>query len=63
VQDAAWGVYRLPGLVLDLGGRRATVDIEGRTTRAVFARPSGWTGAVRLDPDSWWLLDIRENQP
>lgn len=63
VQDAAWGLYRLPGLVLDLGGRRAAVDIEGPTTRAVFAKPSGWNGTVRLDPESWWLLDVRENQP
>lgn len=60
VQDAAWGLYRLPGLVLDLGGRRATVEVEGKTTRATFARPSAWNGRVTLDPETWWLLDTRD---
>lgn len=60
VQDSAWGLYRLPGLVLDLGGKRVTVDVEGKTTRATFAKPGGWNGAVKLDPDTWWLLDVRE---
>jgi len=63
VQDAEWGLYRLPGLVLDLGGRRAAVDVEGKLTRATFARPSGWNGKVALDPETWWLLDTRDQQP
>ena len=57
VQDAAWGVYRLPALAMDLGGTRLTIDVEGRTTRGTFAKPAGWTGSVTLDPDSWWLLE------
>ena len=62
VQDAAWGLYRLPGLVLDLGGKRVTMDVGGKATRATFGKPSGWTGSVKLDPDTWWLLDVREGQ-
>ena len=60
VQDAAWGLYRLPGLVLDLGGKRVTMDVEGKVTRGSFSKPSGWTGRVKLDPETWWLLDVRE---
>jgi aminopeptidase N len=63
VQDAAWGLYRLPGLVLDLGGRRATVNVEDKITQATFGRPSAWNGRVTLDPETWWLLDVREPQP
>jgi len=62
VQDAAWGLYRLPGLVLDLGGKRVTMDVDGKVTRGIFSKPSGWTGRVKLDPETWWLFDVRENQ-
>jgi aminopeptidase N len=62
VQDAAWGLYRLPGLVVDLGGKRVTLDVSGKVTRATFGKPGNWNGKITLDPDTWWLLDVREGQ-
>jgi aminopeptidase N len=60
VQDTAWGAYRLPGFVIDLGGKRVTMDVNGKVTRGTFGKPGAWTGKVRLDPDMWWLFDVRE---
>jgi aminopeptidase N len=60
VQDPAWGRYRLPGFVVDLGGERVTLDVEGKVTKGTFRKPGAWTGKVRLDPDTWWLFDVKE---
>jgi aminopeptidase N len=60
VQDAGWGTYRLPGFVVDLGGKRVTMDVNAKVTRSTFAKPGAWTGKVKLDPDTWWLFDVRE---
>ena len=60
VQDAAWGTYRLPGFVVDLGGKRVTMDVDGKVTRGTFGKPGSWTGKVKLDPETWWLFDVRE---
>ena len=60
VQDAAWGVYRLPGLVVDLGGKRVTMDVNGKVTTGTFGKPGKWSGDVKLDPDLWWLFVVRE---
>lgn len=60
-QKAAWGVFRIPNLALQLGGptgRRLEASVTGRTTTV----RTNWTGptppAVTLDPDGHWLLDI-----
>ena len=60
VQDAAWGVYRLPGRVVDLGGKRVTMNVDGKVTRGTFGKPGNWSGDMKLDPDMWWLFDVRE---
>ncbi len=59
-QKAAWGLFRLPNLDVQLGGpggRRLQANITGRTTTL----RTNWTGstapAVTLDPDGRWLLD------
>ena len=60
VQDPGWGLYRMPGFVIDLGGKRVTMEVTGKVTRGTFSKPGSWTGKVRLDPDAWWLFDVRE---
>jgi len=62
VQDEAWGLYRLPGLVIDLSGKRVTMDVRGKVSSATFSKPGAWNGKVKLDPDTWWLLDVREER-
>ena len=60
VQDGTWGVFRIPGLVLELNGQRVTLDVDGRTTRKAFSLRGSGVPALKVDPDSWWLLEVRE---
>jgi len=59
VQDPAWGIYRIPGLVLELDGRRVTVDLDAPRVSRSFPRTGGGSPAVTVDPDGWWLLEVR----
>ncbi len=58
-QKAAWGLYRIPHLELQLDARRVRVTLR----RAPVTRVSlPWRGAaparVSVDPDGWWLLTV-----
>lgn len=58
VQDPAWGLYRLPGFGVAIGGTVRRADIHERVTHLTFpATPE--SAAVVLDPDGWWLFDVR----
>ncbi len=59
-QPEAWGTYRMPGLVVDLAGTRVTLDVGGRVTRRTVPKPAAWTGGATLDPDGWWLFELKE---
>jgi aminopeptidase N len=64
VQPDAWGLYRLPGLVFDIDGRRVPVTLESRDTTVTL---DGWKSTPRtiaVDPDGWWLLQatVRQDQ-
>lgn len=61
VQDAGWGLYRLPGLQVRVNGQSFPVDVEGAVTRRVLPAPGGSPApAVEVDPDGWWLLEVRK---
>ena len=55
-QPRAWGLYRLPGLVIDVDGRRVRVDVDGATTHATVAGVTAPPKSIVVDPDGWWLM-------
>ncbi len=55
-QPEAWGTYRLPGLALDLGGRRIQADVSGPETTLVVKDVKRDPERIVVDPDGWWLL-------
>ncbi|HXE58375.1 MAG TPA: M1 family metallopeptidase [Gemmatimonadales bacterium] len=58
-QPEAWGLYRLPGLVLAVDGERHRVDVEGRESVHVLRGVRRTPARVEVDPDGWWLLRVR----
>ena len=54
-QSAAWGMYRLPGLVLVIDGTPVRVDVNGAETVVRVARKRAPQSVV-IDPEGWWLL-------
>ncbi len=65
VQDPAWGLFRIPALALAIDGTRVTMDVEGGVSRATFpgGPPGGPPSRVEVDPDGWWLLEVRTPLP
>jgi len=59
VQPASWGIYRLPNLALRLNGAPVRFDVTGRRTSHVFPAEDNAPIEVQLDPDGWWLLDVK----
>ena len=55
-QSSAWGLYRMPGLVLSIDGRRETVDVSGAMTHAVIGAVATPPKEIIVDPDGWWLM-------
>jgi aminopeptidase N len=55
VQPEAWGVYRLPGLVIAIDGRRVPLNIEGRETTITLEDWKKRPREIVVDPDGWWL--------
>jgi aminopeptidase N len=55
-QPAAWGTYRIPGLVVRIDGTDHRVNVAGprsrHTLRGVLRAPS----RIEVDPEGWWLL-------
>ena len=57
-QPAAWGVRRLPGLVIAAEGERFVVDVTGQ--RTTFTRKMSRAPAtVVVDPEGQWLLQAK----
>jgi aminopeptidase N len=56
VQDPAWGLFRLPGLVLSIDGREERIDVDGRETVVAIDGVARRPSRVLLDPGDWWLL-------
>ena len=56
VQPAAWGTFRLPGLVLRVDGRDVAVDVAGAETTVTIDDVRAAPKAVTVDPEGWWLL-------
>ncbi len=55
VQDPAWGLFRIPGLVVRVDGRDHRLTVDGPLTQvqlAVSRKPA----SMVVDPDGWWLL-------
>jgi aminopeptidase N len=58
-QPAAWGSYRLPGLVLDVDGRRIPVDVAGVETVLTLTDVREAPKRIVVDPDGWWLVEAK----
>lgn len=56
-QSEAWGVFRLPNLVLGVDGRRVPVSLEGREANFEVRDVRRPPQEVVVDPDGWWLLE------
>jgi len=57
-QDAAWGLYRLPKLELQLGRTRARIDVAAAASQRIIISGVRTAPAdLAVDPDGWWLLD------
>lgn len=59
VQKAEWGRYRLPNLELRVGGRTIKVAMLGPDTQTVTHWDSDAAPEVEVDPNGWWLVDVR----
>jgi len=57
VQPEEWGIRRLPGLELEVDGRRVRVDIAGAETSVTLDGVRGDPKSIRVDPDGWWLME------
>jgi hypothetical protein len=57
VQPDGWGIRRIPGLVIDVDGRRMRVDVSGAQTSATLDGVRGDPRSIRVDPDGWWLME------
>lgn len=59
VQKPEWGRYRLPNLEIRVGGRTIRVAMVGREARIVTHWDSDAAPEVEVDPNGWWLVDVR----
>jgi len=59
VQKAAWGLYRLPNLTIRVGGRTIPLPVVEATARTLFHWEGDTPPVVEVDPDAWWLVDVR----
>jgi aminopeptidase N len=55
-QKPAWQLYRMPGLVLSIDGRRVTVDVSDANTHTVIEGVPAPPKEIVVDPDGWWLM-------
>lgn len=55
-QKSAWGLYRMPGLVIDIDGRRVPVDVSGASSHVVIDGVKVAPKEIVVDPDGWWLV-------
>ena len=57
VQPEDWGIRRIPGLEIDVDGRRMRVDVSGVQTSATLDGVRAEPRSIRVDPDGWWLME------
>jgi len=60
VQKKEWGRYRLPNLEVSVGGRTIRVPMNGAEASTVTHWDSNTPPEVVVDPNGWWLLDVRK---
>jgi aminopeptidase N len=58
-QPEAWGVYRLPNLILLVDGKPVRVAVEQRESRSVVEGISRKPKKIEVDPNGWWLLQVK----
>lgn len=56
VQPAEWGMYRIPGLVIQVDGKPVKVDLTGATATVSVAMRKPPKQVV-VDPAGWWLME------
>ncbi len=61
-QPEAWGVFRMPNLIIRVDGREIPVPVDGRESTAIVADVRQAPKEVMVDPAGWWLLQatVRE---
>ncbi len=59
VQKPAWGLFRLPTLTIRVAGRTIALPVMEATARTVFHWDGPDQPVVEVDPDGWWLADVR----
>jgi aminopeptidase N len=61
-QPPEWGLFRLPGLVIQVNGKRSTVDVQGPETTVRLEGFKGKPVELLVDPDGWWLAETTVRQ-
>ena len=59
IQRPEWGTYRVPGLVILIDGKPVRVDLNGKQTRQVIGGIGHQPKKVTVDPNGWWLLEVK----
>jgi len=59
VQPAAWGLYRIPSLEVQVDRTTIRVPLEGREAVLVVPKEDAGPAEVKVDPNSWWLMDVK----
>jgi aminopeptidase N len=59
-QPPEWGEYRIPNLILLVDGTPVRLHIEGRQTRQVVEGISRKPKVIEVDPNHWWLLQVKD---
>lgn len=57
-QHAAWGLFRIPNLLVRVGDRTLTVNLSGREARVVTHWAGDTAPVVEIDPEGWWLFAV-----
>jgi aminopeptidase N len=55
-QPAAWGTYRIPGLVVRVDGTDHRVNVAGPRSRLTLRGVARAPSRIEVDPEGWWLL-------
>ena len=59
VQKQHWGRFRIPNLELRVGGRTIKVAMMGGHARTVTHWSGDTAPEIEVDPNGWWLLDVK----